>query len=152
MPRDLASHLLTLYNSPILLFPVSACSCFYSSYIPSTLRFCSSHTISFPPFSYLLYPCFIDWIANLHLQGTLSDFTPEEIYPFSSIVFTVLQTTPPMLSVHPFLWVTLVLIPSLLSISLWATSPPEWKWPHHTSLCFGYLILFTLLIVLSSFL
>jgi hypothetical protein len=38
-----------------------------------------------------------------------------------------------MLSLHPFLWVTLVLVPSLLSIGLWVTSPPEWRWPHHAA-------------------
>jgi hypothetical protein len=31
-------------------------------------------------------------------------------------------------------------------------SPPEWSWPHHEALCFGYLTLCALLIVLSSFL
>jgi hypothetical protein len=34
-----------------------------------------------------------------------------------------------MLSLHPFLWLILVLVPSFLSIGLWATSPPYWRWP-----------------------
>jgi hypothetical protein len=46
--------------------------------------------INFPPFLYLFYPCFIDWISDLHLQGKLSDFTPEEIYSFSDILFALL--------------------------------------------------------------
>jgi hypothetical protein len=29
-----------------------------------------------------------------------------------------------------------VLVPSLLSIGLWATFPPDWKWPHCTVFCF----------------
>jgi hypothetical protein len=57
-----------------------------------------------------------------------------------------------MLSFHPFLWVILVLVPSLLSVGLWATSPPDWRWPHQAALCFGYLTLCTLLLVHSSFL
>jgi hypothetical protein len=34
-----------------------------------------------------------------------------------------------MLSLHHFLWVILVLVPSLLSIGLWATSPPSGDGP-----------------------
>jgi hypothetical protein len=46
--------------------------------------------INFPPLSYLFYPGFIDWISDLHLQGTLSNFTPEEIYSFSNLLFELL--------------------------------------------------------------
>jgi hypothetical protein len=93
MPRDLASHLLTLYTFPLPFFPVSACPCFYSflyTLYSEILLFPLPDTITFPPFSYLLYSCFIDWLADLHLQGTLSDFTPEEIYSFSNIIFALL--------------------------------------------------------------
>jgi hypothetical protein len=112
MPKDLASHLLTLYTSPLQFFPISACPCIYSFlYIlySEILSFPPPSTISLPPFSYLLFPYFIDWISDLHLQGTLSDFTPEEIYSFSNTLFALLLATPPMLSLHPFL----VLVPSL---------------------------------------
>jgi hypothetical protein len=37
-----------------------------------------------------------------------------------------------MLPLHPFLWVVLILVLLLLSVSLWTTSPPEWRWPHRT--------------------
>jgi hypothetical protein len=57
-----------------------------------------------------------------------------------------------MLSLHPFLWVILVLVPILLSVGLWETSPSEWRWPHYTALCLGYLALCTLFPILSSFL
>jgi hypothetical protein len=93
MPGDLASRLLTLYTSPLPFFPVSACPCFYSflyTLYSEILLFPPPDTISLPPFSYLLYPCFIEWIANLHLQGTLSDFTPEKTYSFSNIPFALL--------------------------------------------------------------
>jgi hypothetical protein len=93
MPRDLTSLLLTLYISPLPFFHVSACPRFYSSLYtlyPETLDFSPPDTISLPPFSYLLYPYFINWISDLHLQGTLSDFTPEEIYSFSNILFALM--------------------------------------------------------------
>jgi hypothetical protein len=92
MPRDLASHLFTLYTS-LTFFAVSACPHFYSflyTLYSEILLFPPPNTISLPPFSDLLYPYFIDWIANLHLQGTLSNFTPEEIYSFSNILFALL--------------------------------------------------------------
>jgi hypothetical protein len=55
-----------------------------------------------------------------------------------------------MLSLHPFLWVILIFVPILLSAGLWATSPPEWRWPHHRALCLRYLALCALLPILSS--
>jgi hypothetical protein len=139
--KDLISLLLILYISPLPFFPVSACPCFYSflyTLYSETLDFPPPNMISLPPFSYLLYSYFINWISDLHLQGTLSEFTPEEIYSFSNILFTLLYITPPMLSLHPLLWVILVLVPTFLSVDLWATSPPEWRWPHRTALCLRY--------------
>jgi hypothetical protein len=93
MPRGLASHLLTLDISSLPFFPVSACPCFYSflyTLYLDILLFPPPNTITLALFSYLLYPCFIDWIADLHLQGTLSNFTPEDIYSFSNIFFALL--------------------------------------------------------------
>jgi hypothetical protein len=93
MPKDLTYRLLTLYISPLPFFPVSACPRFYFflyTLYSETLDFPPPNMISLPPFSYLLYPYFINWISDLHLQGTLSDFTPEEIYSFSNILFTLL--------------------------------------------------------------
>jgi hypothetical protein len=93
MTRDLVSHLLTLYTFSLPFFPVSACPCFYSflyTLYSEILLFPPPDTISLPSFSYFLYPCFIDWIADFHLQDTLSDFTLEEIYSFSNILFALL--------------------------------------------------------------
>jgi hypothetical protein len=93
MPKDLASHLLTLYTSPLPFFPVSDCPCFYSflyTLHSEVLTFPPPCPINLPPFSYLLYPCFLNWIDDLHLQGTFSNFTPEEIYSFSNILFALL--------------------------------------------------------------
>jgi hypothetical protein len=90
---DLASHLLILYTSPLPFFPVKACPCFYSfiyTFYSEVLDFPPPNTINLPPFSYLFYSCFTDWISDLHLQGTLSDFTPEEIYSFSNLLFALL--------------------------------------------------------------
>jgi hypothetical protein len=94
MPRDLASHLLTLYTSPLPFFPVNACPHFYSlqyTLYSEIFLFPPPNTNSLPPF---LIPSLsllhIDWIADLHLQGTLSDFTPEKIYLFSNILFALL--------------------------------------------------------------
>jgi hypothetical protein len=73
MSGDLASRLLTLYTSPLPFFPVSACPCFYSFIYTlhyEVLDFPPPNMVNLPPFSYLFYPCFIDWISNLHLQGT----------------------------------------------------------------------------------
>jgi hypothetical protein len=40
-----------------------------------------------------------------------------------------------MLALHPFLGVILILISILLTVSLWTTSPPEWRWaPSHGTL------------------
>jgi hypothetical protein len=92
MPGDLASHLLTLYTS-LPFFLVSACPRFYSfiyTLYSEALDFPPPNMINLLPFSYLFYTCFIDWISNLHLQGTLSDFTPEEIYSFSNLLFALL--------------------------------------------------------------
>jgi hypothetical protein len=78
---------------PLPFFPVSACPRFYSflyTLYTEVLDFPPPNTINLPSFSYLFYPCFIDWISDLHLQGTLSDFTPEEIYLFSDIFFALL--------------------------------------------------------------
>jgi hypothetical protein len=90
---DLASRLLILYTSPLPFFPVSAWPCFYSfisTLYFEVLDFSPPNTINLLPFSYLFYPCFIDWISDLHLQGILSDFTPEEIYSFSDMLFALL--------------------------------------------------------------
>jgi hypothetical protein len=81
----------SLYSPPF--FPVSSCPRFYSflyTHYSEVLDFPPPSIISLPPFSYFCFPYFIDWIAYLHLQGTLSDFTPEEIYSFSNILLTFL--------------------------------------------------------------
>jgi hypothetical protein len=74
MPGDLSSHLLTLYTSPLPFFPVTACPCFYFfiyTLYSEVLDFPFPNMINSPLLSYLFYPCFIDLISNLHLQGTL---------------------------------------------------------------------------------
>jgi hypothetical protein len=47
------------------------------------------------------------------------------------------------------LWAVYILA---LSVGLWATSPSEWTWPQRVALSGGYLVLCTLLFVLSSLL
>jgi hypothetical protein len=48
--------------------------------------------------------------------------------------------------------VIIVLIPLVLSIGLWTTSPPKWSWLNRMALCLGYLTLCGLFLVLSLFL
>jgi hypothetical protein len=79
MHKDLTFCLFTLYISPLPFFPASSCPCFNSflyTLYSETLDFSPPNMISLLPFSYLLYPYFINWITDLHLQGTLSDFIP----------------------------------------------------------------------------
>jgi hypothetical protein len=56
-----------------------------------------------------------------------------------------------MLSLHPFLWVIITLVPLVLRIGLWTTSPPKWSWLNHMVLCLGYLAHCRLFLVLSLF-
>jgi hypothetical protein len=44
----------------------------------------------------------------------------------------------------PFLWAVFILLPFLLSVSLWATFPPELVWPQRVALSGGCLVLYTL--------
>jgi hypothetical protein len=80
MPCDLLLHLIFLCNNPSPCFPFPACPRFYSFLYILYIE------AAFSPLSNLLppsYPHLLEWVGELHLQGTLSDFTPEEIYTFT---------------------------------------------------------------------